>query len=304
MELIYIDDITKIKSFKPMIATMGMFDGVHLGHQRIIKTLISEAINLNLASAIITFKEHPDYILLKREYNGYLTPYEEKIKLLSNYNPDYIVVFSFDEKFANLSHNEFEDILVEKLHIQKMVIGSDCHYGHLGMGNYHTLKEKIDVLLVEDYMINEEIIHSQNIRELLQKGLVEKANLFLGRNYSINGKISLGKQLGRKFNLKTANIELNNQYDFLKNGVYGVNIYLDEKKYLGIANVGHNPTFNYIANKRLEVNIFDFNDNIYGNNIIIELLFFVREEKKFSSPQELYIQIDNDIKYVQEKAGE
>lgn len=298
MELVYANEKNKIND--KLVATIGMFDGVHLGHDKVLKRLENEARLLNFKSCIITFKEHPDFILNKNNL-GCLTSFEEKLKLFNNYNIDYCLVFEFTKEFSNISHLEFESILKNDYNVKKLVLGNDTRYGYLGQGNIETLRKVFEVIIVDDYYLNEKCIHSTLIRELLSNGNIEEANLYLGRNFLISGVVSKGSELGQKFNMRTANLELHNEYRFLKNGVYGVYVYIDGEKKLGICNIGHNPSFNYVKNARLEVNIFDFNKDIYNKIIEVELVCYIRNEKTFANKKELYKQIDLDIKKVKEK---
>lgn len=298
MELVYANEKNKIND--KLVVTIGMFDGVHLGHDKVLKRLENEARLLNFKSCIITFKEHPDFILNKNNL-GYLTSFEEKLKLFNNYNIDYCLVFEFTKEFSMVSHLEFEDILKNNYNVRKLVLGNDTRYGYLGQGNIETLRKVFDVTVVDDYYLNGKCIHSTLIRELLSNGNIEEANLYLGRNFLISGVVSKGSEIGQKFNMRTANLELHNEYGFLKNGVYGVYVYIDDEKKLGICNIGHNPSFNYVKEARLEVNIFDFNKDIYNKRIEVELVLYVRNEKTFVNKEELYKQIDLDIKKVKEK---
>ncbi len=300
MELIYADKNTSIEMKEDVVATIGMFDGVHLGHDKVLKELKREGSISKMPTVIITFKEELDFVLDKRK-TGSLMTFEDKIKILSEYDLDYCLVFPFTKEFSLIKYYDFENILKEKVKVKKIVIGKDTKYGYMGEGNIKTLSKIFEVKVIDDYILDGICIHSSLIRNLLSLGEVEKANTYLGRNFSISGIVTKGSQLGQTFNVKTANIELNNNYEYLKNGVYGCFIYIDKKKYLGICNIGHNPTFNYVEKKRLEVNIFDFNSDIYETDIKVEFILFVREERKFSSENELYSQINSDIKKVKEK---
>ena len=304
MELIFVENINEKYPLPSICATIGMFDGVHLGHKKLFEELTRISKEENKKSMIITFKDHPDYVLNKRNNNGYLTEFDEKIKLLSETKVDYIVVFTFNKEFSQISHNDFEKILVNNLNVKKMVVGSDTKYGAYGKGNVNTLKEKMNVLVINDYLDKGEVVHSKSIRKLFEVGEVEKANRFLGRVFSIIGTVAKGSKIGRTYNIKTANIELNGKYSFLKKGVYGVKVIIDDKKYLGIANIGNNPSFNYVEEKRLEVNIFNFSSDIYNNKIEVEFYTFVREERVFSGKEELYNQIKEDVDVVKERIGE
>ncbi len=300
MELInldsFINESKPLQLNNPLIVTIGMFDGVHLAHRALIKKMIDEAKRKNLKSGVITFNYHPDFVLEKRENKGYLTNIDEKIRMLKSLEIDYLFVITFTKEFSLISHEDFESLLT-KLNVKAVIAGRDAKYGYKGLGNIETLKKKFEVIEFSDYYIDGELIHSKNIRISLEKGEIEKANKLLGYNFYVRGIVAKGRQIGRTYNVKTANIELNNEYDYLISGVYGVKVIIDDKEYIGICNIGNNPSFNYTFARRLEVNIFDFNEDIYGKEIIVEMITFIRKEKKFNSKEELKIQIEKDTKY-------
>ena len=308
MELIYLDGFLKsnekLNICGSISSTIGMFDGFHLGHKELIKKLLSVAKEKGEKSSVITFDIHPDFILNKRENSGYLLSFKDKVKMIEAFNIDYLFVFTFNKEFSSLTHTEFEDVL-ERLNINTLVIGKDTKYGYKGLGSANTLKEKFDVYVLDDYYKDNILVHSKVIRDYLKDGLVEKANRLLGYNFFIKGVVSHGRQIGRTYNVKTANIDLDDQYNYLLNGVYGVVVILDGKKYTGICNIGNNPSFNYTKTKKLEVNIFDFNQDIYGVELCVELVTFIRREMVFSSKEELKKQIEIDTlkyeKYLKER---
>lgn len=303
MELIYLDDFlkgnVKLNIKGELASTIGMFDGFHLAHQELVKTLLMVAKDKGEKSSVITFDIHPDFILNKREKSGYLLSFKEKVRMFESYNIDYLFVFTFSEDFSKVTHTDFEKVL-ESLNVKTLVLGKDTKYGYKGLGDVNSLKEKFDVVVLDDYYKDKEMVHSALIREALNKGQVEKANSLLGYKFYIKGVVSHGRQIGRTYNVKTANIDLDDQYNYLLNGVYGVNVLLKNKKYYGICNIGNNPSFNYTKTKKLEVNIFDFNEVIYGEELCVELVTFIRREVVFASKEELKKQIERDTKKYEE----
>lgn len=308
MELIYLDkylnDLDKLSEITKyeLASTIGMFDGMHLAHQALIKQVVKVSNELGRKSSAITFVLHPDYVLEKRTNRGYLLEFSEKVKKFSELGLDYLFVFTFTKEFSQITSEKFEEIM-EKLNIKTLVLGKDSKYGYKALGNIDTLKKKFEVIEFSDYLIDGIPLHSKSIRLLFEAGKVEVANRYLGYNFYVIGKVQRGNQLGRTFETKTANIDLNNNYNYLIKGVYGAYIYYKGNKYLGVCNVGNNPSFNYTEYKKLEVFIFDFNKDIYDEEIKVELITFIREERTFSSIIALKEQIEKDIIYYKNYLG-
>lgn len=308
MELIYLDkylnDLDKLSEITKyeLASTIGMFDGMHLAHQALIKQVVKVSNELGRKSSAITFVLHPDYVLEKRTNRGYLLEFSEKVKKFSELGLDYLFVFTFTKEFSQITSNKFEEIM-EKLNIKTLVLGKDSKYGYKALGNIDTLKKKFEVIEFSDYLIDGIPLHSKRIRLLFEAGKVEVANRYLGYNFYVIGKVQRGNQLGRTFETKTANIDLNNNYNYLIKGVYGAYIYYKGNKYLGVCNVGNNPSFNYTEYKKLEVFIFDFNEDIYDEEIKVELITFIREERTFSSIIALKEQIEKDVIYYKNYLG-
>lgn len=308
MELIYLDkylnDLDKLSEITKyeLASTIGMFDGMHLAHQALIKQVVKVSNELGRKSSAITFVLHPDYVLEKRTNRGYLLEFSEKVKKFSELGLDYLFVFTFTKEFSQITSEKFEEIM-EKLNIKTLVLGKDSKYGYKALGNIDTLKKKFEVIEFSDYLIDGIPLHSKRIRLLFEAGKVEVANRYLGYNFYVIGKVQRGNQLGRTFETKTANIDLNNNYNYLIKGVYGAYIYYKGNKYLGVCNVGNNPSFNYTEYKKLEVFIFDFNEDIYDEEIKVELITFIREERTFSSIIALKEQIEKDIIYYKNYLG-
>ena len=303
MELIIFDDSfelnnlesMKIKQFnKPFVSTIGMFDGVHLAHRDLLSEVKKESEIKGYYSSAITFLIHPDYILNKRSNQGYLLKFEDKVEKIASCGIDYLFVFPFSKEFSLITYEKFNEIM-KKLNIKDLVLGPDTKYGYNQEGNIETLKKDFDVKIIEEVKYNNLIIHSKEVRKLLENGKVEDANKLLGYNFFIKGNVTKGNKIGRTINFRTANIDLDNNYDYLADGVYGTTISIDDKIYYGICNIGCNPTINNNITKRLEVNIFDFDEDIYGKEIKVSFLTFIRGEVKFASTDELKGQIEEDI---------
>lgn len=309
MELINLDSYLESKDLKlnnfnkePIAITIGVFDGFHLAHKALLDKLIEVGKEKHLKTGAITFSLHPDFVLNKRINDGYLLSFDERVKKFSESGIDFLFVFTFSEEFSKISPSKFEEILLG-LNVTTLVLGKDTKYGYLGRGDINSLKKRFNVIEFSDYYLDGNLIHSEYIRKLLKSGEIEKANQALGYNFYIKGIVSRGRQIGRTYNVKTANIDLMDQYNYLVNGVYGVYVYLDGAKHLGICNIGNNPSFNYTEIKKLEVNIFDFDQDIYGKELTVELVTFIRREVVFNKKEELKEQIEKDTKKYLEYLG-
>ena len=281
--------------------TIGNFDGIHKGHREIIKNLIQQTKKSNLKSAILSFTPHPK-IYFNKQKNFMINSQSKKKEILKDLGLDYLIDLHFNDKFTQLSHNEFEDkILLEKLNSKRILIGKDFQYGNQRKGNIDTLKifcekNKIELeeigLILNDHNSNK--ISSSAIRENLKSGKFELANKDLERNFSVAGKVIKGDQRGRTIGIPTANLEYPLNTIIIPYGVYAVETITEGNTYFGIVNFGIRPTFNK-DKPIVEAYLFDFDNDIYGKNI--EILFHkqIRQEKKFNDIKELLNQINIDI---------
>jgi len=291
----------KINIDERLCLTIGNFDGIHLGHREIIKNLIQQTKKSNLKSAILSFTPHPK-IYFKKQKNFMINSQSKKKEILEYLGLDYLIDVHFNNKFTQLSHNEFEDkILSEKLNSKRILIGKDFKYGNQRKGNIETLKifcekNKIELeeigLILNDHNSNK--ISSSEIRENLKAGKIELANKNLKRNFSVAGKVIKGDQRGRTIGIPTANLEYPLNTITIPYGVYAVETLIEGNTYFGIVNFGVRPTFNK-DNPIVEAYLFDFDKDIYDKNI--EILFHkqIRQEKKFNDIKELLNQINIDI---------
>ena len=295
-------DLNSFQAKNPVL-TIGTFDGVHLGHRKIITRLQEIARGMNGESVIFTFDPHPRKVVAPNESSlRILTTLDEKIELFEQSGVDHLIIYPFTPEFAQLSYEQFvEEILVGQIHTKYLVIGYDHKFGKNRQGDFEFLKncaarldfqiEKLDVLLM-----NESSVSSTKIREALQKGDVETANAFLGYPFTLHGTVVQGQQLGRKIQFPTANIEASDPDKIIPGfGVYAVQVKVQEQWYQGMMNIGNRPTVNHNADHRsIEVHIFDFGADIY--DLPIELMFFkkLREEQKFPSIEMLKEQLSQD----------
>tara|TARA_X000001036_G_scaffold142816_2_gene135679 strand:+ start:11136 stop:12056 length:921 start_codon:yes stop_codon:yes gene_type:complete len=284
------------------IATIGSFDGIHLGHKKILQTITKAAKKNNGKSILITFWPHPRYVLKKNNDFKLLTSLDEKIKIFEENKIDILYVIDFSISFSKVSANNFvKNILLDKLKTNCILIGYNNNFGRNRKGNIKYLEENknifdIDIISIPKQSVDKISISSTKIREYLNNGKIKSANQLLGREYSINGKVVRGNGIGRKINFPTANIEIDESKKLLpKNGVYAVEVFLNKKTYLGMLNIGYNPTIKN-EKKTIEVNIFKFSEDIYNNKISISFIKRIRNEKKFKNLNELKKQLIIDKK--------
>ena len=284
------------------ITTIGSFDGIHLGHKKILQTITKTEKKNNGKSILITFWPHPRYVLKKNNDFKLLTSLDEKIKIFEENKIDILYVIDFSLKFSKVSaYNFVKNILLDKLKTNCILIGYNNNFGKNREGNIKYLEQNknifnIDIISIPKQSVDKISISSTKIRKNLINGKIQSANQLLGRKYSINGKVVRGNGIGRKINFPTANIEINEPKKLLpKNGVYAVKVILNKKTYLGMLNIGYKPT---IENKKktIEVNIFKFSKDIYNNKISIDFIKRIRNEKKFKNLNELKKQLIIDKK--------
>ena len=294
--------ISDFKCAKKTVVTLGTFDGVHLGHQKIINRLLTSVLQDDLETVVLTFYQHPRAVLNADDKIKLLNTNAEKISLLEKKGINNLIIHPFDDDFYKLSGEEFvKNILVDKLNIQKIIIGYDHRFGKNRSSDIHDLiyfgkKYHFDVEQISAKEIDEISVSSTKIRNAILEGNMALANQYLGYNYSFSGKVVQGKQLGRQIGFPTANIYTENQQKIIpKNGVYIVKVFINKICYKGIMNIGVKPTVDG-KNKSIEVNIFDFDQNIYNDEISVSVLEFIRDETKFNNLDELKNQIELDVR--------
>ena len=294
-----------IKSFnatKPTIVTIGTFDGVHLGHQKIVTQITKNAHALNCESLVLSFFPHPRMVLQESTEMKQLNTLNEKIALLDNLGIDNLVVHPFDREFSRLTAEEFvKKVLVDVFKIKKIIIGHDHRFGRNRTATIDDLINfgetyGFEVEQISAKEINEVSISSTKIRNALLEGNIELATNFLGYDYSLTGIIIKGKQLGRTIGYPTANITIEEDYKLIpNNGVYIVKSVLNGKTVFGMMNIGTRPTVDG-TKQTIEINFFDFKQDLYGQKITISLLHRMRSEQKFESIDALKNQLGKDKK--------
>lgn len=305
MKIIYYKG-EKIEAMPPCVATIGHFDGVHRGHLFLIRHLVDTAKAEGLKSLVITFDEHPRKVLQSEYQPERLCTLDSKLLLLSKTEIDYVVVLHFDHTLAALSAREFmENVLRNHLNVRKLSVGYDHRFGHNrqeGFDDYVRYGKELGIEVVQNkaFSLNDIHVSSSVIRCFLKEGEVEMANQCLGYPYTIVGNVVDGYHEGRKMGFPTANLDLSGFGQMLPaSGVYAVRVRLENSVEMkrGMMNIGSRPTFEGHG-KSLEVNIFNFEGNIYGQLLLVSFIHKVRSERKFSSVKELMHQLEEDKQHV------
>lgn len=295
--------INEFHSDKKTIVTLGTFDGVHIGHTEILKKLTQNTHDGEFESTVLTFFPHPRTVLQGKSDLKLLNTINEKISLLENIGIENLIIHPFDEKFADLSAEEFaKTILVDQLQVQKIIIGYDHRFGKNRTADINDLitfgtQYGFEVEQISAQEIDAISISSTKIRNALELGDIDLANQYLGYSYFLSGTVVKGKQLGRTIGFPTANIELDEDYKLVpKNGVYIVCAKIDNQLVNGMMNIGFNPTVEG-KNKTIEVHLFDFNSDLYNHKIKISILHPIRSEQKFESVAVLKQQLIKDKEF-------
>lgn len=292
----------------PCLLTIGTFDGVHLGHQKILNRLNELKQQLGLKTVVFTFEPHPRKVLYPEQSDlKLLTDVTEKLELLEKYGVDLTVVYPFNKNFSELDSETYvRDVLKKYLNVNYLVIGYDHRFGQKRSGDINTLRafskeldfevEEISPLDVDNIAVS-----SSKIRRAIENGLVEYAIELLGHAYFIKAEVVKGKQLGRTIGYPTANLKIETPEKLIpKNGVYFVNVEINSSTYFGMMSIGTNPTTDTDDNTKLEVNIFEFNQDLYNKTIKVSFLNRIRDEEKFESLAELKNAISQDEKKCKE----
>ena len=288
---------------KKTIVTLGTFDGVHLGHQKILKKLVKQAQEKNLESVLLTFFPHPRMVLKQDEKIQLLNTIAEKTKYVKNMGINHLIIHPFDATFSELSAEDFvKKILVNQLHLAKIIIGYDHKFGKNRSADIHDLsnlgiKYGFEVEQISAKEIDAISVSSTKVRKALLNGEIELANAYLGYAYSLSGTVIEGQKIGRTMAYPTANIKINENYKLIpKNGVYVVSSSINNKPVFGMLNIGKNPTVNGLDDS-IEVHFFNFNTNLYHTEISLQLLTRIRNEQKFNSLEDLKKQLALDEAY-------
>lgn len=295
--------VQAFKSTKKTIVTLGTFDGMHIGHQAILSKLKLQKKIYGYQTLVLTFFPHPRMVLKTDHQISLLNTIDERIKQIENFGIDHLVVQEFTQEFANLSAEEFvKKILIDQFNIGKIIIGYDHRFGKNRSADIHDLikfgnKYHFDVEQISAEELNDVSVSSTKIRKALTEGNVALAKTYLGYPYTVSGKVVSGKQLGRTIGYPTANVQVVEDYKLIPAiGVYVVGVTVKGRDLYGMLSIGTNPTVGGIE-KTIEVNIFDFNDDIYNEEITIHFLTKIRNEENFGSVDLLIEALKKDETY-------
>ncbi|NLN15652.1 MAG: bifunctional riboflavin kinase/FAD synthetase [Tissierellia bacterium] len=300
MEKIWIENYNEDR-FETAVA-LGNFDGVHIGHKKLIGKMVESAKELNLRPSILLFTNHTKRTIIG-DAPSLLTSNSQKEDLIGSIGVETVYKIKFDEKLMKLKAEDFvKDILIDRLRAKVVVVGFDYRFGHKAMGDSDLLKSLGDkygfkVIVMEPVYLGDILVSSTKIRDLIKEGNLKLANSMLGRNYQVIGRVISGNKIGRKLGYPTANLELIEDFTIPKLGVYRTKTTLHGKTYLSATSVGHNPTF-HNRDIRIECHIIDFDEKIYDQYLSLDFIEYLREEIKFERVEDLKAQIEEDIKSI------
>jgi|TARA_B100001564_G_C20608401_1_gene656351 riboflavin kinase/FMN adenylyltransferase len=293
--------VSEYKQIKPSVVTIGTFDGVHIGHQKIIKRIVEIAKKKDLQALVLTFFPHPRMVVQNDSTIKLINTIDEKAKQLESMGVNHLVIKKFTKSFSRLSALEYvRDVLVNKLKVKHIIVGYDHHFGRNRTANIEDLKEYGDfygfkVTEIMPQEVDDVAVSSTKIRNALFKGDVKTANKFLGYNFSLTGKVEKGRGIGSTIDFPTANIIIEESYKLIPHsGVYLVKAIIKGVNVFGMMNIGNNPTVSDDIKTNIEVHFFDFSNDIYGEVIKVELLDYLRNEIKFPSVLILKEQLKKD----------
>jgi riboflavin kinase/FMN adenylyltransferase len=301
MKCFYSFDTVTIDS--PTAVTIGMFDGLHLGHLKVIEGCLSTSQLNQIKTCVITFSNHPaDHFTGKR--NELLMPMQEKIEAFKNFGIDYLIIIPFDAYIVELPAKNFiQEHLIERLKAKKVVLGYDNHFGKNREGSISYINEHfsdvIETISIDVAKVDEVIVSSSQIKKYLSEGDITKANAMLGLPYSVSGNVVHGNQNGRKIGFPTANMSLNADNKFIPQlGVYLCRVNIEAGQFYGLTNMGYRPTLNKDDGIHIETHLLDFDGDIYGQIIEIQFIEKIRSEKRFDSFEDLKNQIAADLAWA------
>lgn len=294
--------INEIQKINHPILTVGTFDGVHIGHQKIISRINEIAKEKGGESVLLTFHPHPRKVLFPDDDSlKLINTIDEKTSLLESFGLDHVILMAFEKKLSRMSPVEYvRDILVNKIGIKTIVIGYDHHFGRNRMGDIELLRElgpiyDFDVVEISAQEIDEMTVSSTKVRKAIESGDITTANEFLGHHFSLSGTVVKGNQIGRELGYPTANIAIEESSKIIPgNGVYAVDVLDGSCKYSGMLNIGTKPTVEEKAKSTIEVHLLDFDDDLYGKELTVVFKRRIRDEQKFEDLEALKSQLDRD----------
>jgi len=294
MEVVNIEELRRLK--EKFAVAIGFFDGIHLGHQKVINHVIRYAKENRVKSIVITFDKSPKVVLGNAPNEGCLTPTDEKLRILEGMGVDYALILKFDAAFLNLSADEFINEYLLKIRACYVSIGFDFRFGHGGAGNASLMVShgQFKVEVSEPVLMDGVKVSTTQIKKYLKMGDLDLVSGMFGRCYSVSGNVGYGRQLGRTIGFPTANLKLNEDYLFPLQGVYATKSYIGDASFMSMTNIGFNPTANLQELISIETYIFDFDADIYGEKLRLEFLGKIRDEVKFDDIDKLVAQLEAD----------
>jgi len=294
------EELAELSPEKDMLLTIGVFDGVHLGHQYLISQLTEHTRRQNLLSGVVTFRQHPREVLSPQTKLPYLTSLAEKVSLLKNEGVDAVITLSFTRELARLSVRQFVSLLKKYLRMRGLIIGPDFALGRNREGNADTLRKlgqdmSFRVTVIPPVRVNDEMVSSTAIRDALADGDMKKVASLIGRSFSLQGRVTTGAGRGSELGFPTTNLDIDPKQALPAEGVYATWAHIDDKAYQSMTNIGRRPTFG--GNGRtVETYILNYQGNLYGRELKIDIVERLRGEKRFDTVEELKKQIAEDVK--------
>lgn len=293
-----VEELKRQASIEPSLISIGVFDGVHLGHRHLLNTLKERASQLGVKAKVVTFYRHPREVLEPGSSLPYLTSLKRRLELLQELGLE-VCLLTFTPQLAAMGAREFVELLIQHLKLQGLVIGPDFALGRNREGDadfLHRLGQELGFFVeqVPPKRINGEVISSTAIRQALAKGDMTRVARFLGYPFRLEGKVIPGDERGRILGFPTANLEISRELALPPDGVYATRVYLGNHPVASVTNIGTRPTFG-LKERSVEVHLLDFQENLYGRELTLEIIARLREERKFSSPEALRLQIQQDI---------
>ncbi|MFC2034909.1 bifunctional riboflavin kinase/FAD synthetase [Chloroflexota bacterium] len=294
------EELAELSPEKDVLVTIGVFDGVHLGHKYLISQLREQARQQNLLSVVITFRQHPQEVLSPQTKLPFLTNLTQKVNLLSNEGVDAVIVLSFTRELAQLGARQFVGLLRKYLRMRSLIIGPDLSLGRGREGNTNTLRTlgqdmNFSVTVIPPMRVNGDVVSSTAVRNALANGDMKRVVNLIGRPFSLREQVTTGAGRGSKLGFPTANLDINPKQALPTDGVYATLAYIDGEAYQSMTNIGRHPTFD--GNKRtVETYIINYCGDLYGHELIIDIIERLRGEKRFNTVSELKTQIAEDIK--------
>ena len=294
------EELARFSPERDTLLTIGVFDGVHLGHKHLISMLLEQAKQKNLLSGVVTFHQHPEELLSPRTNFPFLTDIEERINLIKNEGVDFIITLSFTDELAQLGARQFVSLLQKHLRMRGLVIGPDFALGKGREGDTNTLQSlgkemNFSVTTVPPFVLNGEVVSSTLTRKVLADGDMKKFRELIGRSFSLHGKVVAGAGRGVGLGFPTANLEISPEHALPPDGVYAVWAYIDGKAYQSMANIGQCPTFSG-CERTAEAYLIDYQGDLYRRELKIDIVERLRSEERFDTSEELKRQLTEDVK--------